>query len=521
MEFSRLLITKYLINMATDDPFFQLANARKNPEQTGNAENPTEGSIANGENEDASATSHNANPFETQKQTTDHHTQTQNHPIDEDSLNFFASASSAPADKGGLHEDEHEHDDLITETQNEHAKNIEDDPLSKLQSAGGATGGDSSKSSFLNFTPTTNTTAQTTSTSSTNPSANTGLGNQTGTGFGNQTGTGLGNQTGTGFGNQTGMGYPSSNLGNPLGQDARQYTANRYLSHQQNLANSQGFMGQFQQNVNTLQGNNGGNGGWDLPINMLVGDISYMEALSKKLFFKKDRKKANEEELKEVVKKLEKLKDKIKTDNKNYRRWELVSKRWAFIFKFLSSALAAVVTVLLGINITDTLRSWSLDWWINFFALLISAFISLIGVFQQFFDSDKLWVKYTDTANKLQQLLSIIEYIELSKEYLSLDDVDAINVEYFRIIESTHDYELLIRAKNDETSNQITHQGIIHQNGASTNQGMGMNRGYDTNQGMGMNRGYGTNQGMGMNQGMGTNPMQGGYNSPYNAQRRY
>ncbi|MDX2304459.1 MAG: SLATT domain-containing protein [Microscillaceae bacterium] len=179
------------------------------------------------------------------------------------------------------------------------------------------------------------------------------------------------------------------------------------------------------------------------------------ESLNERLFYSgKERTKNTEEEKLEIKEKLEYLKVKIQLDSFKYRGWEKKSKNWALIFRLMSSALAAVVTVLLGFNVTDTMRDYGIDWYINTVALIITAFISIIGVIQGFFDANELYIKYTDTANKLEHLGSTIEYLELGMDYASIDDVNALKIEYDEIIESTHDYEVRVRAKEQEGFNQ-------------------------------------------------------------------
>jgi hypothetical protein len=164
----------------------------------------------------------------------------------------------------------------------------------------------------------------------------------------------------------------------------------------------------------------------------------------------KTRVKATKEENDEAFLKLNWLKVKINQDKVRYRKYEDKSRRWALIFRLMSSMLAAIVTVLLGLNITDYMKSLGIDWFVNFFALLISAFISIIGVIQGFFDANELFIKYTDTANKLEELEEMIEYLELSRDYVSLRQVNLILRAYSKIVNSTHDYEMRVRAEGED-----------------------------------------------------------------------
>ena len=182
-------------------------------------------------------------------------------------------------------------------------------------------------------------------------------------------------------------------------------------------------------------------------------DTSSMEQLDDLLFSNRERIKSGPEEKKEAQSKLTYLVGKIKKDLAFYRKKERKSGRGTLAFSVLSSLLAASVTVLLGLNVTTWMRNNNFDWYINTIALIISAFISVIGVIQNFTDSKPLWVKYTDTANQYQQLLDNIEYMQLAGDYITLDDVNQLKLSYNRIKEGTHDYIIQVRSQEDGGGN--------------------------------------------------------------------
>ncbi len=165
---------------------------------------------------------------------------------------------------------------------------------------------------------------------------------------------------------------------------------------------------------------------------------------------KMDRVLSPADESIEAFAKLEKLKEAIKTDYDFYYKQSTSSGNWALIFRVMSSALAAIVTVLLGLNITDYMKSLGLDWFVNFFALLISAFISVIGVIQGFYDVNEVFLFYKGTAYKLAQLLKKIDYLEAgSDKQISLHKVNLIFLAHTRIIESVQEYEIQVRTEGD------------------------------------------------------------------------
>ncbi|TAE12410.1 MAG: DUF4231 domain-containing protein [Bacteroidetes bacterium] len=178
---------------------------------------------------------------------------------------------------------------------------------------------------------------------------------------------------------------------------------------------------------------------------------NYLEALKTELLTEhNERVKSTPDESAEAVIKLGWLQGRIRKAKETYEGYEKKAKNWALIFRLMSSILAAVVTVLLGLNVTDYMKSYGIDWFVNFFALVISAFISIIGVIQGFYDANELYAKYTDTANKLDELVQLIEYLDMSQNYLTIRQVNLIYKAYDKIISMTDDYETLITTQRED-----------------------------------------------------------------------
>ena len=101
--------------------------------------------------------------------------------------------------------------------------------------------------------------------------------------------------------------------------------------------------------------------------------------------------------------------------------------------------MAAVVTILLGLNIEGLEKTF------NTMALIISGFLTVIGILQKLLDSKDLWVQYTSTVAKLEGLLFSIEYLEEGKNAIRLKDVEFIKLKYDKIMESTTDFIIKVR----------------------------------------------------------------------------
>jgi hypothetical protein len=237
-------------------------------------------------------------------------------------------------------------------------------------------------------------------------------------------------------------------------------TIDRYAELVKTIQNSIEFMQTTQAQFNTIQ-----NLATDLPNSSPSNKVdfdydrerSYMDKLRDKLFDNdRDRIKVSADVKEEVVRKFAYLKTKIGTESGNYSKWESKSKKWALFFQILTATLAGIVTVILGIKLSNA----EVVWWLNTIALVMTVSISILGVVQRFFDADEKYAKYQDTHYKLQLLLNDIEYLELGIDYVTLADANALQAEFSRILASTYEYEMQLIAGDEKEVNKIKQQGI-------------------------------------------------------------
>jgi hypothetical protein len=126
--------------------------------------------------------------------------------------------------------------------------------------------------------------------------------------------------------------------------------------------------------------------------------------------------------------------------------------------KILSTALAAIVTVLLGINITGALEhpiilGLNLSWFLNTLALFISAFLTMLTDLQGFYDSKGLWVKYTEAKGYLEQLFSLLEYMKQGGvDYISLEDINGLMIQFQFVKQDLNAYMVELRADDGGSS---------------------------------------------------------------------
>lgn len=189
---------------------------------------------------------------------------------------------------------------------------------------------------------------------------------------------------------------------------------------------------------------------------------SDMVKLSEELF-KRRREKTEpvtEVEREEVDLKLYHLIDKINTNIKKYDKSTRSTRGGSLLFRLLSTALAALVTVLLGIDLSgiENMLPFHLDlrWFTNATALVISAFLTVVSELRAFFDATELNLKYLDTTSKLKQLQDNIDYLQLGGKYVSIDDINLIKLELDKIIDDTNQYILNTRLADESTGSKIS-----------------------------------------------------------------
>ncbi len=147
-----------------------------------------------------------------------------------------------------------------------------------------------------------------------------------------------------------------------------------------------------------------------------------------------------EEELNEAQGKLNIIKKRISNDIDFYKKERKKNKLRAFIIRVMSTFLAAIITVLLGLHLEGLEKTF------NTIALVISGFLTIIGILQKMLDSKDLWVQYTATVAKLEGLLFSIEYLEEGKNAIRLKDAEYVKLKYDKIMQQTTAFVIKVRS---------------------------------------------------------------------------
>ncbi len=90
----------------------------------------------------------------------------------------------------------------------------------------------------------------------------------------------------------------------------------------------------------------------------------------------------------------------------------------------ITAILGAIVTILAGLNIKSVEEITRIS------ILILSSIVTVVGIYQAFFNNKELWVSNTQTLNRLRKLESEFEYYITKKNDTNLDFND---LESFRL----------------------------------------------------------------------------------------
>ncbi len=151
----------------------------------------------------------------------------------------------------------------------------------------------------------------------------------------------------------------------------------------------------------------------------------------------------SENESIEAQKKLDILLNQINDSIKEYRIKRQQNRRPALLFRILTTGLASVVTILIGMKVSTAYSEW-----LNNIALIISALMTVVSAWNSFFDYTELWVYYTKAEEDLKILKDEIEFALVGNAHLSLNDVNFFSIRYFE--EKKAAVEYLHKVRSDE-----------------------------------------------------------------------
>ncbi|MDJ1483115.1 DUF4231 domain-containing protein [Cytophagaceae bacterium YF14B1] len=121
------------------------------------------------------------------------------------------------------------------------------------------------------------------------------------------------------------------------------------------------------------------------------------------------------------------ISDRITSVNRN----RLYYRRRSFYAFISTTILAALTTVLLGINSVDP----DCKEFIRIAALLISSVITIVNAYNSYFNHKELWLINNQALNRFYKLQFEIEFLEKGHENITPDKINELREEYQKIID--------------------------------------------------------------------------------------
>lgn len=122
------------------------------------------------------------------------------------------------------------------------------------------------------------------------------------------------------------------------------------------------------------------------------------------------------------------LKEQIKSRITKVNQSRLYYRKIAFWTYLSISILAALSTIILGLNIKF------LEEHLRIIALILSGFITILSAYNTFFDNKQMWIAYNNALNEFYKLTFDIEFAE-SNSSINEDSVKQYKVEYQNILD--------------------------------------------------------------------------------------
>ena len=114
------------------------------------------------------------------------------------------------------------------------------------------------------------------------------------------------------------------------------------------------------------------------------------------------------------------LRNEISSALEKNRRYRNNNKKKAFRFHIIITVLAAITTVILGLNIELYAN------YIRITALIIGAIITIISTWNTFYNHKELWINHTILVSQLKELLFDLDYLIADKPKVIKDSTQKI-----------------------------------------------------------------------------------------------
>ena len=136
-----------------------------------------------------------------------------------------------------------------------------------------------------------------------------------------------------------------------------------------------------------------------------------------------------------IVEKVTLIREKVESELKTFTVAKNRNRIKAWGFRLVTAFLAGATTVLLGIQ-SDQWQAFT-----RTLALILSAFVTFLGIADSFYNYRAMWVRYTQSVNELRGILASLDFLtagglDSAKE----EDVDKLFKQYQKILQETSEW---------------------------------------------------------------------------------
>jgi DNA-binding PucR family transcriptional regulator len=136
--------------------------------------------------------------------------------------------------------------------------------------------------------------------------------------------------------------------------------------------------------------------------------------------------------------KTEALRKMLDEQIESFERRRRRDKKKALGFRIAQAVASAVVTVLLGLNVSQLGFRDVAQEWLKSLALVISAAATVFAAWDAFFDHRELWVRYTSAAAALKTLRSELNYRAAGPDPMTEADADKLFQRFQEILDQAN-----------------------------------------------------------------------------------
>ena len=149
-----------------------------------------------------------------------------------------------------------------------------------------------------------------------------------------------------------------------------------------------------------------------------------------------------------VDSKLKYLAESLKSQIESFHKRRTANKKRAFWIRMLATSFSAATTILLGLQGLEYIKFIDASLIVKNVALVLSAFVTLFGAWDAFFNHRALWIRYTKTLTELVGIKAELEYLSSGNEGLKEEEIDRLFQKFQAALEETNSFWQSLRDDN-------------------------------------------------------------------------